>query len=244
MTTPPDSPDEANGPNGPNGPFRPNYIGHNAEYKRRRAAGNPGWDEAEVIDENLALLERVFAAPGFPTQGRLLELGCGAGDWSLWAAAKGFDVTGIDIAPDAVAWGLEKAGQRELTVDLQVGEVTDLSRFPDASFDVVLDAHCLHCIIGDDRGRMLREAFRVLRPGGLFHVNTMTGDPTAPKLLDHWDPASRCLLYGQIASRYLGLPDHVEAEVVAAGFRVLRRELMPRRHESEFDDLLLDSTRD
>jgi len=36
-----------------------------------------------------------------------------------------------------------------------VGDVCDLVGFDEASFDVVLDRHCLHCIIGSDRPRFL-----------------------------------------------------------------------------------------
>jgi len=64
------------------------YSRHDAEYQRRGAAGYTGWNNATAAAEYLALLEQVFSAPHFPKPGRLLELGCGAGDFSLWAASR------------------------------------------------------------------------------------------------------------------------------------------------------------
>lgn len=225
----------------PDRPLRTCYAGHDGSYRRKRADGQAGWDPADVIAENHAWLERAFAAPGFPRQGELLELGCGAGDLSLWAAARGYAVTGIDIAPSAIAWAQEKASERGLAPRFLVGEVTALPFEPDR-FDVVLDGHCMHCIVGDDRAQVLGEALRVLRPGGVFHMNTMVGDPAPGPLLDSFDPASRCLVHGDIATRYLGLPQDVVAEVEAAGFRLLRSEVVPRRSDEELDTLLLDAT--
>ncbi len=45
---------------------------------------------------------------------------------------------------------------------------------PAASFDLAVDNHVLHCIVGADRARFLREVARVLRPGGLFFSDTMS----------------------------------------------------------------------
>jgi cyclopropane fatty-acyl-phospholipid synthase-like methyltransferase len=75
------------------------YSCHDAEYQRRRTAGYPGWNTATAAEGYLALLEQVFSAPHFPKTGRLLELGCGAGDFSLWAARRGYEVRGVDISP-------------------------------------------------------------------------------------------------------------------------------------------------
>ena len=48
--------------------------------------------------------------------------------------------------------------------------------FADETFDLVVDAHLLHCIVGGDRAAVLRSVVRVLRPGGWFQVLTMCGD--------------------------------------------------------------------
>ena len=59
---------------------------------------------------------------------------------------------------------------------------------PDASVDVVIS----NCVINlaEDKGAVIKEAFRVLRPGGLFAVADMVEleplDPTIKKNLDSW----------------------------------------------------------
>jgi ubiquinone/menaquinone biosynthesis C-methylase UbiE len=224
-------------------PHPSNYFGHEAEYVRRRAAGNPGWDTARVIAENLALLDEVFVAEHMPKGGRLVELGCGAGDLSLWAAERGYQVDGIDISPFAIAWAKEKASDRGLKAHFQVGSVLDLTPYGADSFEIVLDGHCFHCIIGDDRPRFLEESFRVLKPGGVLHLNTMCGDPS-PGQLARFDAATRNIIHRGAAVRHLGLPEDIEGEVAAAGFTILARRCIPRLTDAEDDDtLLIDATK-
>ncbi len=65
-------------------------------------------------------------------RGRVLDIGCGAGRHSLYLQQNGFNVTGIDISPDAIKvcklQGLRKAIVRS---------VTDVDKFNPDSFDTV-----------------------------------------------------------------------------------------------------------
>ncbi len=201
--------------------MRTHYLGHDNEYRKRRAAGQPGWDTAEVIAENIAALADALTPDYVPKMGRALELGCGAGDLTLWLAAQGYDTYGVDIAPTAIAWAHEKAQARGLDVDFRVGDVRDLATFPDDFMDVVVDGHCFHCIIREDRGKFLTAARRVLKPGGVFHISTMCGDPVDEIAKTNYDSVTRCAVYGDIATRYFGLPEEIRAEVQEADFRLL-----------------------
>jgi ubiquinone/menaquinone biosynthesis C-methylase UbiE len=223
--------------------WKTNYLSHDEEYLRRRAAGSRGWYSDEVLSQYLDLLSRVFCAPHFPCKGKLLEVGCGAGDWSLWAAQRGYEAHGMDISPNAIAWAMEKSRERGLEAKFQVGNALELSGYDPEAFDIVLDGHCFHCIAGGDRKRFLRAVFRVLKPHGIFHVNTMCGTPSCDEFLQHYDSASRCLIREGIAIRYLGLPESVEQEVAEAGFLVVSRKILPRRNDRELDLLLLDLTK-
>lgn len=201
-------------------PMRTNYFGHDKQYQKRKAEGHPGWETAEVIRENLAALAAMLAAWRVPGSGKLLELGCGAGDLSLWLAQQGYQVWGVDIAPTAVQWAREKAEQRGVQVHFAVGDVLSLDDYADDFFDLVLDGCCLHCIIGDDRRRLLASALRVLKPGGLFLVKTMCNGPKTPEMKPNFDPASRCIVYGDLAIRYMGLPENIRSEITSSGFRI------------------------
>ncbi len=88
---------------------------------------------------------------------RVLDAGCGAGDWATLVAAP--EVAGVDSSEAAV-----KAA-RARGVDARVGEIEALP-FEDGSFDVVMCNAVLYHLADVDTG--LRELARVLRPGGRF----------------------------------------------------------------------------
>jgi SAM-dependent methyltransferase len=221
--------------------LRTDYPGHDRQYRLRREAGQPGWDTAEGVAATLAELAREFVSPHLPPSGDLLEMGCGAGDLSLFLAARGYGVTGVDISPFAVEWAREKAVEAGIAASFHVGDVRHLADFADASFDIVLDGQCLHCIIGDaDRLAFLRSAYRVLRPGGVLHLRTMCGDPWTPGLQDGFDPETRNVFRGGTAIRYMGMPDAIFLEVEAAGFELQEQRVLRTSGE---DMLILDASR-
>jgi 2-polyprenyl-3-methyl-5-hydroxy-6-metoxy-1,4-benzoquinol methylase len=103
---------------------------------------------------------------------RLLDVGCGLGNDLARFARGGALVTGIDLAPQAIALASVNFAQRGLDGRFLVmnGEALD---FPDDSFDVVYCHTVLH--FTPDPGRMVAEIRRVLRPGGeaiLMTVNS------------------------------------------------------------------------
>ena len=201
-----------------------NYALHDEVYKDRRGREDyVGWDDAKCFEEANVIVREVMAWPEVPRSGRLLEIGCGAGN-HLVPLAPQFDLAGMDISPTAVEWANERAREAGVTADVRVGDVRDLP-WDDASFDVVRDGHLLHCIIGDDRPTVLAEARRVLKPGGTFMVFTMCGDKGLPA--DQWDPATRLCMRGGVATRYVGYAEDIEAEVRAAGFEIVRSEIFP-----------------
>jgi ubiquinone/menaquinone biosynthesis C-methylase UbiE len=205
--------------------YKTDYAGHDELYRRKRAEGKPGWDDGEQWLAWKAEIDGLMDDPGFPKTGALLELGCGAGDASLLFAEKGYQVSGIEISPAAVEWAREKFEGRDQKAELVVGGVTDLGRWGDGTFDIVIDGHCLHCIIGGDRGKVLSETYRVLKPGGLFYVSTMCGDPKEEVVVKAYDPESRCMVVGGVARRYFGRPGDIIGEVERAGFKIEKQQI-------------------
>lgn len=112
----------------------------------------------------LAAVEALVARPG-----RLLDVGCGTGDFLTLARARGWDVTGTELSPYAA----KVATSRGLTV--VPGEVWEAG-LPSDRFDI---ATCWHVIehVADPK-RALEEIRRVLRPGGWLVLAT-------PNLDDH-----------------------------------------------------------
>jgi ubiquinone/menaquinone biosynthesis C-methylase UbiE len=217
--------------------IKTNYIGHDSSYQRKKAAGQNGWDDHETWHAWRAEILALIASDGFPKSGKVLELGCGAGDVALLFAERGYQVCGIDISPAAIEWAREKALKTNVKAEFVEGDVRDLRKWEDGTFDVVIDGHCLHCIIGEDRAIVLKEAHRVLKSGGSFYVSSMCGDPKEPEVLKNYDPGSRCTIHSGVAGRYFGRAEDIIKKIKEAGFKVKRHEV--RENKESQDDLIV-----
>lgn len=205
--------------------LRTDYELHEKVYRRARLRpGREGWNTPEQQALSRQTLDALIGWPEFPTRGRLLELGCGAGQQGLRLAGLGFAVSGVDIAPTAIEWAREHAAVAGIDADYRVGNVLTLDGFDDESFDVVLDASCLHCIIGADRPKVLAAARRVLCSAGTFIVRTMC-DPSPENPPPNFDFATHCCVTRGFATRYIGLAASILDELKAAGFEVVRADV-------------------
>lgn len=213
---------------------------HDAVYQRLRSQGRSGWDTSDTYAEMLEIARPVLqgraASLGAPM--RVIELGCGAGDLAIRLEAEGHQVTGVDASTVAVEWAREKAIAANSKAIFVHDDVTLLQGFPDAVFDVAIDAHCLHCIVGADRSRALQAVWRVLRPNGALVVMTMCGMVTAAKVRAALAPDGKTVLHDGIPVRYVAAPEEVLAELEAAGF-VVEWHRVELRQSDEAQDMLI-----
>ena len=101
---------------------------------------------------------------------RVLEVGCGTGILSLGIAPHAGEVVGVDLSPEMIALAQEKAQNgRFQNLTFREGDAYELP-FDDSSFDVVLLTNLLHVVA--EPSRVLKEAHRVLRPGGVLATVT------------------------------------------------------------------------
>jgi ubiquinone/menaquinone biosynthesis C-methylase UbiE len=96
---------------------------------------------------------------------KLLDIGSGLGESSVYFALQGADVTALDISPGMVETTLS-LGKRHGVELKGVVSVAEELNVPSASFDLVYIANAIHHV--QDRTRMYDEIRRVLRPGGRF----------------------------------------------------------------------------
>lgn len=107
---------------------------------------------------------------------RILDVGAGAGEYSLYFARKGYEVSALELADNNI-----KAFRRKMTqedrIDLVQGNAVDLSRYPDCSFDaVLLFGPLYHLHKEEDRQRCIREAKRVCKPDGKLFFAFISND--------------------------------------------------------------------
>lgn len=111
--------------------------------------------------------DAIVSYTGAGSDTRFLELGVGTGRIALPFIRAGYDYTGVDISPammDRLASKL--VGDSDTTAyrfQLHQADITALP-FEAARFDVIIAVHVLHLVA--DWQRAIREAQRVLRPGG------------------------------------------------------------------------------
>lgn len=104
------------------------------------------------------------------SQVRLLDIGCGGGVLTEEFALMGCRVAGIDISPRSIAVAQAHADKSGLSIDYRIGEATNLP-FEDGNFDAVSCCDMLEHVA--DWERVIAEAARLLKPGGLFLFDTI-----------------------------------------------------------------------
>ena len=102
--------------------------------------------------------------------GRALDLGCGRGAHSVELARRGWDVTGIDVVPRALAAARERAAAAGRSVEFVAADVTDLPSSVSGPYDFLLDVGCFHGLTSAQQLRLGQGIERVTRPGATMLV--------------------------------------------------------------------------
>ena len=174
------------------------------------------WDLAAernaAAPDRAAELERVWQALALRPGARVLDVGCGSGQWAVALARRGGEVTGVDLSPKMIARAERHAAEAGVTVRWQVGEAAGIPG-PDAAHDAVLARVVLQLV--PDVPAALAEFRRVLRPGGRLLASV---------------PGALSPIYGTSWQRHLPgpprpvnhlLPWELEALLADAGWRVV-----------------------
>jgi ubiquinone/menaquinone biosynthesis C-methylase UbiE len=206
------------------------YYDLGLEQERLASSGEGSLEWARTLD----VLDRYLP----PAPARVLDVGGGPGPYAVWLAARGYDVHLIDPVPLHVEQATAAAAASPAPFTAALGDARSLDQ-PDASADVVLMLGPLyHLTERDDRLTALREAYRVLRPGGMVYAVGISrfaslfdgllfgqlGDPAfaaiiAQDLCDgqHRNPAA-ANAPEWFTTTFFHLPQELAAEVQEVGF--------------------------
>ncbi|MDM8168665.1 methyltransferase domain-containing protein [Roseovarius sp.] len=156
-------------------------------------------------DQTITFLEELwgegFLSPGGPdevrrvlhgvdiTGKRVLDIGCGSGACAVLIAHDlGADhVTGIDVEEPVCGAARRRAEEAGLSERIKVEKVEPGPfPFPDGSFDVVFSKDSIIHI--PDKAAMAKEAFRILKPGGMFAASDWLighDDDPSPEMVEY-----------------------------------------------------------
>ncbi len=152
-----------------------------------------------------------------PPPARLLDLGCGMGWTSIFFAQRGYDVVGVDIAPDKIEYAnLRKARAQAPNVHFAIYDYESLP-FQD-EFDIVVFHDSLHHAM--DEALALRMAYRALKSGGIC----VTSEPGVGH--GQQPGALRAVQLYNVTEKDMP-PAHVRRLGMQAGFRQCRVHLEP-----------------
>jgi SAM-dependent methyltransferase len=176
---------------------RERWDAQSDEYQQRHGAqlersGGTAWGVWQIAESELGVLGDVSGLD-------VLELGCGAAQWSIALSAQGARMTGLDNSSRQLEHA--RAAIAQAGVDLPLVHASaEATGLPDSSFDVVF------CDFGamtfTDPHESVPEVARVLRPGGLLAFSSLTpiaelawpvGEegPGDRLVLDYWEDIRR-----------------------------------------------------
>ena len=129
-------------------------------YKNAEKAEDLPWHSPEPPPQLFKAMQARKA------KGGALDIGCGAGTYSLLMAKQGFAVTALDFMPQAVEMVTRAAAEHGVSINAVQG---DVARWQcDQRFDLVLDVGCLHTPGAVAHETYKQQLLNWLAPGGDF----------------------------------------------------------------------------
>ena len=208
------------------------YYGEADEESRLET----GWFKLEQARTRELILRHL---PGVPAT--VIDAGGGAGAYACWLAGLGYRVHLIDVVPKHVEQARAKSAQQaeHPLASTEVGDARQLSHADGSADAVLLLGPLYHLVEKEDRLACLREAYRVLRPGGLlwgagishfasFFDSLTQGffdDPAFAPIVErdledsqHRNPTDNPIYF---TDAYFHRPGELSREFLAAGFQIV-----------------------
>ena len=151
----------------------PNQIAPSAQagFTRTYAETNPPWDIGKPQPPFVAVADQIVSP--------VLDVGCGTGGTSVFFAARGAEVTGVDFVEDAIRRARVRADERGVDGEFLIQDAMTLRDW-NRRFASVIDSGLFHIYAGDERRRYVQGLAHVLKPGGRLFLFSFNHDPSWP----------------------------------------------------------------
>lgn len=112
----------------------------------------------------------------------VLDLGCGYGRLSGFFVSRGYEVYGIDVNESAIEEA--KRNEKLNSVRFSVQDATN-TNFDNDFFDGILFQAVLACMAIEDRKKILKECYRILKPKGVIQITEFGQTENRAEYLKH-----------------------------------------------------------
>ena len=138
-------------------PASPGSAANNVVLVHGGFVDGSGWEAVYQQDQvpwDIGRPQAVFVrlADAGEITGPVLDSGCGTGEHTMLLASRGIDVLGIDVSRTAIDRARQKATERGLDADFQVGNVLALHHLG-RTFATIIDSGVFHTFSDEDRVR-------------------------------------------------------------------------------------------
>jgi ubiquinone/menaquinone biosynthesis C-methylase UbiE len=101
---------------------------------------------------------------------KVLDAGCGHGNWTVALAKAGFDITAVDISSEAIRIVDARAKHEGVNVRTIICPAQSI-RLPNASYDAVICNSVMDHMCSTDTKKAVHNIKRILKPGGIAYIS-------------------------------------------------------------------------
>ena len=138
------------------------------EAKKEWKSIHSNYSNQDWVNKPSLFAEEIISL--FPKKGKMLEIGGGLGQDSIFFTQRGYEVLLTDHSKDALDLAQSKIAEAGITKSLKTQELDAAQLFPfkDSSFDIVYAHLSLHYFDSSTTHRIFSEINRILKPGGVI----------------------------------------------------------------------------
>jgi len=153
------------------------------------------WERDRPPSDLIELVEGRAALP----PGRALDIGCGTGTDSIYLAKHGWDVTGVDMVPDALVIAQRNAAPAGVSVHFVQGDATRVPEIVQGDFSLLFDFGCFHTLPPDQRPAYVDSVSAVAATGATFLLYGFARPP-------RFAPIQAGVSLDEVRERFAGAP--------------------------------------